>query len=59
MSNAAKKHTRAWFINRVGKEVVKSDITLFDQPIKIASKPHAIALYVAQIEKGYNYTEIN
>lgn len=56
---AVNKHTRAWFINRIGKEVVKTEVNLFEQPIKIASKPHALALYVAQIEKGFKYSEIN
>jgi len=43
------KHTKAWFINRVGSYVVKDSLKdLFQNPILIASEQHAIALYLTQ-----------
>ena len=58
MKKDVKSHTLNWFINRVGKEVVKGSANLFNQPIIIASTAHAKALYIAQKEKNYSFNEI-
>ncbi len=58
------KHTKAWFINRVGKwicrdnqifTVIKETRYQINGSIKVASKSHAIALYITQSEKGTRY----
>lgn len=47
-----------WFINRVGKYVVRNgSIDMFNPPVLIASIMHAKALYITQTEKNYNYSE--
>lgn len=52
-----KKHTRAWFINRVGKELIKNNnFDLFTTLIKIQSKDHAEALFLTQV-KNNTYSE--
>lgn len=51
-----KKHKLAWFINRIGKEIFKPNINIFNQPIKIESQQHAKALYISQT-KGYIYNQ--
>jgi hypothetical protein len=44
-----------WFINRVGKDIIKNNVlSLFEPPITIASKEHAKALHAAQ-DKGNRY----
>lgn len=50
------KHTKAWFINRVGKWMMKGNG--FDHPIQIASKMHASAMFISQQDKGHVYTEM-
>jgi hypothetical protein len=50
-------HTKAWFLFRVGKEIYREPVNLFNQPIKIESEQHARALHLAQQEKGYKYTQ--
>lgn len=53
------KHTKFWFINRVGKNIIKNCASdLFNPPIEIKSKAHAIALYLTQAEKNATYNEI-
>lgn len=54
--HAKKRHTKSWFINRVGKEVVQC--ALKTNTIKVDSDQHAMALYLTQIEKNYTYNEI-
>ena len=52
------RHKLIWFINRVGKYVVKNNtIDFFNPPIQIASIMHAKALYITQKEKNYTYSE--
>ena len=52
------KHQLIWFVNRVGKYVVKNgSIDMFNPPVLIASIMHAKALWITQKEKGYNYSE--
>jgi hypothetical protein len=52
-----KIHTKAWFKYRIGKEIAKVPINLFNQPFKIQSEGQAMALYLTQVEKGYQYQE--
>lgn len=52
------KHTKEWFVNRVGKEIAIQPPNLFNTPIKIQSQIQAAVLYTIQSEKGYRYTEI-
>lgn len=53
------KHPLRWFINRVGKELIKNNTAdLFNNTIKIMSEQHARALFITQKEKNYTYTEI-
>jgi hypothetical protein len=53
------KHTKAWFINRIGKYLKKNNSSdLFTPPILIASQAHAIALYITQSEKNATYNEV-
>jgi len=53
------KHTKAWFINRIDQYLIRNMASdLFNEPIKIASKSHAIALYISQSEKNYTYNTI-
>ena len=42
MAEKTKKHTKAWFVNRVGSEIAQ----------------YPISLYITQSEKGLKYTEI-
>lgn len=43
------KHTKAWFINRIGSYIIKdSQYDILNQPILIASEQHANALYLTQ-----------
>jgi len=58
MAEKTKKHTKAWFVNRVGSEIAQYPISLFNPPIKIQSLSQAISLYITQSEKGLKYTEI-
>jgi hypothetical protein len=51
-----KKRKLIWFINRVGKEVIRGELSLFHPPIKIESNQHAKALYISQT-KGYKFDE--
>ena len=52
------RHQLIWFVNRVGKYVVKNgSIDMFNPPVLIASIMHAKALWITQKEKGYNYSE--
>lgn len=54
------KHKKIWFINRIGKELIQNNsINLFNPPITIASKSHAIALFITQTEKGYKVPRNN
>lgn len=53
------KHPLRWFENREGKEIIKNTNDLFNQPVKIASKQHAKALFLTQREKGYIYKDFN
>lgn len=53
------KHPLRWFINRVGKELIKNNTAdLFNDTIKVMSEQHAKALFITQKEKNYTYTEI-
>jgi len=51
------KHTKRWFLNRIGKEIVRTPPNLFNPPILINNTPQAVSLYITQTEKGYTYTE--
>jgi len=51
------KHTKRWFLNRVGKEIVRTPPSLFNPPILVNSLSQAVSLYITQAEKGYTYSE--
>lgn len=57
MKASRKNHPLAWFINRIGNDIFKHNINIFNQPIKIESRQHATALYISQT-KGYFYNQI-
>ena len=58
MRTKTKRLQLIWFVNRVGKYVIKNGtIDIFNPPVKIASIMHAKALWITQTEKGYNYSE--
>jgi len=53
------KHPLRWFVNRVGKELIKNNTAdLFNLPVKVMSEQHAKALFITQKEKNYTYNEI-
>jgi hypothetical protein len=53
------KHTKSWFLNRVGKYIIKNCASdLFNPPIEIKSEAHAVALYLTQAEKNSTYYEV-
>jgi hypothetical protein len=49
------KHTKAWFCHRIGKYLM---IDGREGSIIVASKQHAIALYLNQRDKNITYTEL-
>lgn len=52
------KHTEPWFVRRIGQYITRNGGNdLFNPPIIIASKSHAIALYISQSEKNYTYNQ--
>jgi hypothetical protein len=54
------KHTKSWFINRVGKYIRKNcNADLFNPIILIASEAHARALFLTQAEKNATYNEVS
>lgn len=53
------KHPKAWFINRIGKILIKNcAFDLFNPTIIIQSPAHAAALYISQKEKNFTYNEL-
>lgn len=53
------KHSKGWFLGRIGRQITRNEsVDLFSPAITIASKHHAMALYLTQKEKGYKYSEI-
>ena len=53
------KHPLRWFVNRVGKELIKNNTAdLFNNTVTVMSEGHARALFITQKEKNYTYTEI-
>lgn len=52
------RHTRKWFIDRIGMDVVKNnEVTILNPPIKIGGKAHAEVLYVSQTQNNSTYSE--
>jgi hypothetical protein len=52
------KHKLIWFLNRIGELVIKNNnISLFNDPVLIADKHHAKALYLSQSEKNFTYSQ--
>lgn len=49
-----KKRTQRWFIARIGSEIIKNELSLFNPAIKIMSDQHAKALFLTQL-KGHRY----
>jgi hypothetical protein len=50
------KHTKSWFINRIGSYIIKDSKTdIFNNPILIMSAKHAEALYLTQTA-NHTYT---
>jgi len=53
-----KKHKLVWFVNRIGKEVIKNRLDLFNEPVLIQTKSQAINLFYCQNDKGWRFKEI-
>lgn len=52
------RHTRKWFTNRIGKDIVKNnEVSLINPPITIKNKIQAEMLYITQTQNNSTYSE--
>lgn len=52
------RHTRKWFINRIGKDIIKNnEASILNPPFKIGGKAHAEILYISQTQNNTTYSE--